>query len=150
MALELTEAYQKICQILVDNESIISREDLKTHLDGLIDFPYTHDDIHLAYDWGTQAIKRLIVHNFGQEALDRRVTYGMHKYWVMNSGEVYHDDFMNEFVDESNDYTWPHTSYNVYTDYLPQDLKDREDDEPIAKIILDYHYKRIEKPVWIV
>lgn len=150
MALELTEAYQKICQILVDNESIVSREDLKTHLDGLMDFPYTNDDMCLAYDWACQAIKRIIVHNYGEEALAARVTYGIHKYWVMNSDEVYHDDFVNDFINESDISTWAHTSYNVYIEYLPEDLKKDNDDEALAKIILDYHHKRIVKPVWII
>lgn len=150
MSLQLTEAYQKICQILVNNESILSREDLKIHLDGLMDFPYTNDDMHLAYDWACQAIKRIIVYNYGEDALALKSTYGVHKYWVMNDSEVKHDDNVDECVDESNDFTWSNTSYNIHVDYLPEELKNAEDDEKLHELILTYHHKEIPKPIWIV
>ena len=77
------------------------------------------------------------------------MTYGLHKYWVMNDGEVIHDDFMNEHVDESNDFTWPNTAYTVDVDKLPPELV-HADDEVIGPLILAYHYKESEKPDWIV
>ncbi len=77
------------------------------------------------------------------------MTYGLHKYWVMNDGEVIHDDFMNEHVDESNDFTWPNTAYTVDVDKLPPELV-HADDEVIGPLILAYHHKESEKPEWIV
>lgn len=77
------------------------------------------------------------------------MTYGIHKYWVMNNGEVIHDDFVEEHVDESNDFTWPNTSYNINVDLLPEDLI-HADDEVIGPLILAYHHKETDKPVWIV
>lgn len=77
------------------------------------------------------------------------MTYGLHKYWVMNDGEVIHDDFMNEHVDESNDFTWPNTAYTIDADKLPLDLL-HADDEVIGPFILAYHKKESPKPDWIV
>lgn len=76
-------------------------------------------------------------------------TYGIHKYYVMNDGEVFHEDFMEEHIDESNDFTWPNNYYLIDVDKLPPELV-HADDEVIAPFILDYHYKKIEKPEWIV
>lgn len=77
------------------------------------------------------------------------MTYGIHKYWVMNDGEVLHDDWAQEGVDESNDFTWPNTSYSINADLLPENLL-HADDEVIGPIILAYHHKEIDKPDWIV
>lgn len=147
MAFELTEAYQKICQILVDNESITSRENLKTHLDGLMDFPYTNDDMCLAYDWACQAIKRIIVYNYGEEALVVRTIDGIHKYWVMTNGEVFHEDEINKSENES---VWPLISYNVYKGYLPQELKDEKDDIKLKSLIYSYWRDFTDRPTWII
>ena len=67
----------------------------------------------------------------------------------MNDGEVVHDDFAHECVDESNDFTWPNTSYNVDVDKLPVELQNA-DNEVLAPLILAYHHKEIDKPDWIV
>lgn len=75
-------------------------------------------------------------------------TYGLHKYWVMNDGEVVHDDFVNECIDESNDFTWPNTYYIVDVDLLPEELK-HADNEVIGPLILAYHHKEVIKPIWI-
>lgn len=77
------------------------------------------------------------------------MTYGIHKYWVMNDGEVIHDDFVNEHIDESNDFTWPNTAYMVNIDLLPDDLK-HADDEVLAPLILAYHHKKDTKPSWLI
>lgn len=75
--------------------------------------------------------------------------YGIHKYWVMYDGEVKHEDYVNDGIDQSNDFTWPNTCYTVNTDLLPDDLKNG-DDEDLAPLILAYHHKEINKPVWIM
>lgn len=71
------------------------------------------------------------------------------KYCVMNDGEVLHEDWIDDHIDESNDFTWPNTYYEVNIDLLPDDLKDA-DDETLAPIILAYHHKQITKPEWII
>lgn len=146
MSLQLTEAYQKICQILVDNESIVSREELKTHLDGLMDFPYTNDDMCLAYDWACQAIKRIIIHNYGKEALAARAIDGIHKYHIMTNGEVCHEDEIYKY----NEDVYSLISYNVYKGYLPQELKDEKDDTKLKSLIYSYWRDFTVKPIWIV
>lgn len=78
------------------------------------------------------------------------MTYNIHKYWVMNDGEVKHDDYANDCVDQSNDFTWPHTAYTIDTNLLTEDLKNRDDDEKLHELILAYHHKEISKPDWIV
>ena len=72
----------------------------------------------------------------------------IHQYWVTNDGEVKHEDYVNDGIDQSNDFTWPNTCYTVNTDLLPDDLKNG-DDEDLAPLILAYHHKEIEKPIWI-
>lgn len=79
-----------------------------------------------------------------------RIQYGIHKYWVMNDGEVKHDDYANDCVDESNDFTWPHTAYSVNKDLLPDEVKHADDDEKLCELILAYHHKEIDKPDWIM
>lgn len=73
----------------------------------------------------------------------------VHKYWVMNDGGVKHEDYVNDGIDQSNDFTWPNTCYTVNVDLLPDDLKNA-DDEDLAPLILAYHHKEINKPVWIM
>ena len=77
------------------------------------------------------------------------IQYGIHKYWVMNDGEVKHEDYVNDGIDQSNDFTWPHTCYTVNVDLLPEDLKNG-DDEDLVPLILAYHHKEINKPIWIM
>lgn len=78
------------------------------------------------------------------------MSYNLHKYWVMNDGEVKHDDYANDCVDESNDFSWPSTYYTINVDLLPDELKHAEDDEKLHELILAYHHKETEKPDWIV
>lgn len=77
------------------------------------------------------------------------MTYGIHKYWVMNNGSVIHDDFAGEGVVESDDYTWPNKSYMVNVDLLPPHLL-HADDDTIGVPILKYHHGISLKPDWIV
>lgn len=77
------------------------------------------------------------------------MTYGLHKYWVMNNGSVIHDDFAHEGVIESDDTTWTNKAYLVDADKLPPELI-HADDDVLEPFILDYHHKKIEKPDWIV
>ena len=60
-------------------------------------------------------------------------------------GEVKHEDYVNDGIDQSNDFTWPNTCYTINTDLLPDDLKNG-DDEDLAPLILAYHHKEIPKP----
>lgn len=57
--MDLTPAYETICDIIVDNENIITVEDLRNHL-GTTDLVYTEDDMLLAYNWSGQAVKRIM------------------------------------------------------------------------------------------
>ena len=77
------------------------------------------------------------------------IQYGIHKYWVMNDGEVKHENYVNECVIENDDSTWPNTCYTINVDLLPDDLKNG-DDEDLAPLILAYHHKEIDKPIWIM
>ena len=77
------------------------------------------------------------------------IQYGIHKYWVMNDGEVKHEDYVNECVIENDDSTWPNTYYTINVDLLPDDLKNG-DDEDLAPLILAFHHKEIDKPNWII
>lgn len=64
----ITPAYLEICQIICDQETIFSEQDLRDHLK-IINFSYTKDDLELAYSWSMQGVKRIIVYNFGESAL---------------------------------------------------------------------------------
>lgn len=64
----ITPAYLEICQIICDQETIFSKQDLIDHLK-TIDFLYTENDMELAYSWSMQGVKRVIVYNFGENAL---------------------------------------------------------------------------------
>ncbi len=66
--MNLTLAYEKICDIIVHNPSIVTPQDLQIHMQST-NINYTLDDINMAYSWAMQAVKRVIVHNFGQQAL---------------------------------------------------------------------------------
>ena len=77
------------------------------------------------------------------------IEYGIHKYWVMNDGEVKHEDYVNDGIEQSNDFTWPNTCYTINVDLLPDNLKNG-DDEDLAPLILAYHHKEINKPIWIL
>ena len=76
------------------------------------------------------------------------MTYGIHKYWVMNDGTVIHDDFMAENVVESDESTWPNKSYMVNADLLPSHLL-HTDDDVIGIPILQYHKDEIDCPLWL-
>lgn len=67
-SLDLTEAYEMICDIIVQNESIHSLQDLKKYLKENVTFEYTRDDLITAYNWAGQMVLRIIRHKFGEEA----------------------------------------------------------------------------------
>lgn len=76
--------------------------------------------------------------------------YGKHKYHVTNNGYVHHEDSINEWVDESDDFTWTNKVYEVDIDLLPKELRGA-DDETIGDEILNYHYGILDKkPEWIL
>ena len=66
--MNLTLAYEEICDIIVHNPSIVTLQDLQIHMQST-NINYTLDDINMAYSWAMQAVKRVIVYNFGQQAL---------------------------------------------------------------------------------
>ena len=57
--MNITPAYETICNIIVTNTNILTEEDLKKHLE-TIDLEYTEDDMYLAYNWACQAVKHVI------------------------------------------------------------------------------------------
>lgn len=66
--MNLTLAYEKICDIIVHNPSIVTPQDLQNYMQST-DIVYTLDDLNMAYSWAMQAVKRVIIHNFGEQSV---------------------------------------------------------------------------------
>ena len=72
----------------------------------------------------------------------------IHKYHVRNNGTCVHEDFLEDFIKESDDSTWINTTYEVNMDLVPSHYNEVNEDTEDA--ILAYHYGNIEKPEWII